>query len=171
MANSSDPTFGSSVLPNQVSRGLSQRFFLAWNDGLQAYLHNGEDNNNYNNNRQVALHPTSRCISSHSGVASLGNVAYLPYQLGYQAVSAFAVGTTFLPILWAFLALPIHVVGASALHLRCGIRPATDSAAGFNFQRRCTTTFGIASRLIADLLTGTTAYGEALQDMVRWEGF
>ncbi|KAK8041457.1 hypothetical protein PG994_014464 [Apiospora phragmitis] len=57
-------------------------------------------------------------------LASLGNVAPLTYQLGYQGVSAFAVGTTFLPMLWAFLALLIHVVGASALYIRYDIRPA-----------------------------------------------
>ncbi|KAK8039014.1 hypothetical protein PG993_007425 [Apiospora rasikravindrae] len=80
--------------------------------------------------KQVLWHGALHYAVYPIALASLGNVAYLSYQLGYQAASAFAVGTTFLPMLWAFLALLIHVVGASTLHLRYRIQPADPRTIG-----------------------------------------
>ncbi|MCJ1332660.1 hypothetical protein MMC10_009353 [Thelotrema lepadinum] len=48
-------------------------------------------------------------------LATIANVADIGYTLGVQAIVNFASETTFLPLLWSFLAVPIHVGGSLAL--------------------------------------------------------
>lgn len=50
--------------------------------------------------------------------AAIGNVAYTSWQLGISSVCSFAPGTTFLPILWNFLAPVIYLFGVYAVVLR-----------------------------------------------------
>ena len=50
--------------------------------------------------------------------AAIANVAMLSYQLGIQVPCTFTPHLTYLPLLWAFLSIIIHLSGAPALHLR-----------------------------------------------------
>jgi hypothetical protein len=50
--------------------------------------------------------------------AAIANVAELSYTFGVQTVPSCASTTTFLPAIWAFTALAIHIAGAWALYLR-----------------------------------------------------
>ncbi|KAK8105679.1 uncharacterized protein PG998_003847 [Apiospora kogelbergensis] len=112
------------VIPKRASDYTPQS--VGWNGNQRQVTTGSRVFRRRRNLWQGALHYAVYPIA----LASLGNLAYLCYQLGYQAVSAFAVGTTFLPMLWAFLALLIHVAGASALHLRYEIRPADPAITG-----------------------------------------
>lgn len=52
------------------------------------------------------------------GGGAVANVIQLAYRLGRHAVVVFATDTTYLPPLWTFLAVVIHLSGALVLHLR-----------------------------------------------------
>ncbi|KAK7924295.1 hypothetical protein PG985_006349 [Apiospora marii] len=114
MANSSDPAFGYSVLPNQASRGLFQRFFPAWNDGLQVWLHSDCASQLQDYQRGKSAYHAIDCLLQHfpefrkaeMAVSSviLGLIPVVIQQLGATTIEIGALSLR-RPLLSAILAL------------------------------------------------------------------
>lgn len=51
------------------------------------------------------------------GLLVVANVTELSYRLGSRTISTFATETTYLPIIWTFIAILIHLSGTLALKL------------------------------------------------------
>lgn len=56
-------------------------------------------------------------VSPH--VRLFGKPGHVNWQLGIHTVCSFHIDTDFLPLVWAFFAILIHVLDFAALHLRC----------------------------------------------------
>jgi hypothetical protein len=70
------------------------------------------------------------CVEYLLATGAAANLILLSYELGVKGVCSFSTDTVFQPLLWALLAMPIHLVGAAALRLRVRIVDAKQTSHG-----------------------------------------
>lgn len=69
-------------------------------------------------------------------LGAAANTWYMAYQLGFWSICMFAVGQTWVPMVWQALAAPIHLVGLVSFHLTLSVqRDPTPAAAASTAQK------------------------------------